>query len=103
MESLQHVGIWEVAKNRVTYAENISMARQYGTSGNADVVFTAKALVLQDGGKVIDIDEALHAPIVQELGVIAKSPHVAEARKFVQFLRQGDGQGILTAAGYRVP
>ena len=93
MESLQHAGIWEIAKNKVAYAENISMARQFGTSGNADVVFTAKALVLGDGGTIIDIDDSMHAPIVQELGIMAKSPHVAEARKFVQFLRQGDGQG----------
>jgi len=103
VESLQHTGIWEVAKDKVVYAENISMARQYGTSGNADAVFTAKSLVLNDGGKVLDVDDALHAPLTQELGVLAKSPHVAGARRFVAFLRNGTGLGILKAAGYRVP
>ena len=48
--------------------ENISMAKQYGASRNADAVFTAYSLVLKEGGKVIQVDEALHAPITQELG-----------------------------------
>src|ERR1700761_6486160 len=41
VETLQKLGIWDQVKERIVYAENISMAKQYGTSNNADAVFTA--------------------------------------------------------------
>jgi molybdate transport system substrate-binding protein len=103
VETLQHSGVWEQVKSKIVYAENINMARQYGTSGNADVVFTAKALVLADGGRVMPVDDSLHAPLIQELGVVASAPHLAAARKFVTFLTRGAGRDVLAAAGYRVP
>lgn len=103
VEALQHSGIWDRVQSKIVYAENINMARQYGTSGNADVVFTAKALLTSDGGKVIPVDESLHRPIVQELGILAKAPHPEAARKFSAFLLKGAGREDLAAAGYRVP
>jgi molybdate transport system substrate-binding protein len=103
VESLQHSGLWDEVKSKIVYAENINMARQFGTSGNADAVFTAKSLVLKDGGRVMPVDESLHAPVVQELGILANAPHADAARKFVTFLTQGAGRDVLAAAGYRIP
>ncbi len=71
---MQHAGIWDQVKDKIVYAENINMAKQYGTSKNADAVFTAYSLVLKEAGQVIQVDEALHTPIVQKLGVLAHSP-----------------------------
>jgi molybdate transport system substrate-binding protein len=103
VEALQRSGVWEQVKSKIVYAENINMARQYGTSGNADVVFTAKGLVLADGGRVVPVDDSLHAPLIQELGIVASAPHLAAARKFATFLTQGAGRDVLAAAGYRAP
>jgi molybdate transport system substrate-binding protein len=103
VDALEHSGVWERVKSKIVYAENINMARQYGASGNADAVFTAKALVLSDGGRVMPVDESLHAPLIQELGIVAKSQHAAAARKFAAFLSQGTGREALAAAGYRIP
>lgn len=103
VETLKHIGIWDKVKPKIVYAENISMARQYGASNNADAVFTAYSLVLNDGGKIIRVDEKLHAPIVQELGIIAASRHQAAARQFVAFLLHGSGRDALAKSGYRLP
>ena len=103
VEALRASGIWEQVKGKVVYAENISMARQYGASSNADAVFTAWSLVLHDAGKVIQVDEKLHRPIVQELGIVAASPRQAEARRFTDFLLRGPGRDALARSGYRVP
>ena len=100
--ALQRAGIWDRVKAKVVYAENINMARQYGVSGNADAVFTAYALVLREPG-VIRVDPKLHDPILQELGIVAASPHQAEARRFADFLLKGSGAAILAGFGYRVP
>jgi len=101
IESLQHLGILANVKSKIVYAENINMAKQYGTSNNADAVFTAYSLVLHEGGRVIEVDEKLHQPIVQELGIVVKSRHQDAARKFVQFLLTGTGRSVLLKSGYR--
>jgi molybdate transport system substrate-binding protein len=103
VESLKAAGVWDKVQSRVVYAENIAMARQYGDSGNADAVFTAYSLVLNDAGKIIQIDEKLHQPIAQALGVLASSTHPADARKFTAFFLKGAGRGILREYGYRIP
>lgn len=103
IESLKAAGVWEHVQGKVVYAESIAMARQYGSSGNADAVFTAYSLVLHDPGKVITVDEKLHQPIAQELGILASSQHQAEARKFTAFFLTGGGRDILRDFGYRFP
>jgi len=102
LETLQKLGIWHVVQPKVVYAENISMARQYGQSKNADAVFTAYSLVLHESGKVIPVDENLHQPIDQALGIMVKSQHQAAARKFADYLLKGDGRAMLESFGYRV-
>jgi molybdate transport system substrate-binding protein len=101
LDALQKLGIWEQVKSKVVYAENISMAKQYGRSKNADAVFTAYSLVLHEAGKVIQVDEALHEPINQELGIVAKSNRQEAAKKFVAFLLTGAGKTILKGYGYQ--
>jgi molybdate transport system substrate-binding protein len=101
MEALRAAGILDRVKAKIVYSDNISMAKQYGASGNADAVFTAYSLVMKEGGKVIRIDEKLHRPITQELGVIAASPHKTEAVRFVDFVLHGDGRAILADSGYQ--
>jgi molybdate transport system substrate-binding protein len=103
VDSLKAAGIWDKVQPKVVYAENIAQARQYGDSGNADAVFTAYSLVLHDAGKVLQVDEKLHAPIAQALGIVAASQHAAEARKFADFFLKGSGRDILRQYGYGLP
>jgi molybdate transport system substrate-binding protein len=102
-ETLQNLGIWDRVQTKVVYADNINMAKQYGTSGNADAVFTAYSLVLKEAGKVIKVDEKLHNPIDQALGIVAASKHPDTAQQFVDFLLKGRGRDILGNSGYRLP
>jgi molybdate transport system substrate-binding protein len=103
VETLQHAGVWDQVQSKIVYAENISMAKEYGTSKNADAVFTAFSLVLKAPGKVIQIDEGLHAPIVQKLGVIARSEHMEAAQTFTRFVLGASGRATLARYGYRLP
>jgi molybdate transport system substrate-binding protein len=103
VDALHRAGIWDQVNSKIVYAENISMARQYGVSKNADAVFTAYSLVLKEGGLVIQVSESLHEPIAQKLGVLASSTHKAEAKKFTDFLLHGKGRDVLTSFGYRTP
>ncbi len=102
VETLQHAGIWDAVQPKIVYAENISMAKQYGTSKNADVVFTAYSLLLKEAGKVIQVDAALHTPIVQKLGIIARSGQIGDAQSFTRFVLGPPGQAILARYGYKI-
>ena len=102
VETLQHAGIWDAVNSKIVYAENISMAKQYGTSKNADAVFTAYSLVLKEAGKVIQVDEALHQPIVQKMGIVAGSKHIDDAEKFTRFVLNGPGREVLVRYGYKI-
>lgn len=101
MEALRAAGILDRVKAKIVYSDNISMAKQYGATGNADAVFTAYSLVMKESGKVIRVDEKLHRPITQELGIIAASPHKAEAARFTDFVLRGNGRAILSESGYQ--
>jgi len=102
-ETLHNLGIWERVRTKVVYAENINVAKQYGLSHNADAVFTAYSLVLHESGLVLRVDENSHAPIDQELGILASSKRPDAARKFVDFLLHGEGRELLSASGYQTP
>ena len=84
------------------YADNISMAKQYRSSGNADAVFTAYSLVMKESGRVIQVEDKLHAPIDQAMGIVAASKNQTAGREFVRFLIAGKGRDILRNSGYRV-
>jgi len=103
VETLERLRVWAQVKPKIVYAENISMARQYGQSNNADAVFTAYSLLLRESGKIIRVDESLHQPIDQELGIVRNSAHPEDARKFVDFLLIGPGKTILASYGYASP
>lgn len=103
VEALRNLGLWDKIQAKIVYAENINGAKQYGLSHNADAVFTAYSLVWHDRGNVIPVDEKLHRPIDQALGIVATTTHLDAARRFVNFLLQGEGRNILRNSGYDIP
>lgn len=102
IEALKAVGLWDVVQPKVVYANNISMARQYAETGNADATFTAYSLVLKDSGAVIKIDQKLYSPIDQALGIVTDSAQQELAKQFTSFLAGADGKAILRKNGYEV-
>jgi len=103
VETLQAAGLWEMLQPKLVYANSVNMARQYATTGNADVAFTAYSLVSKDPGSVIKIDPKLHSPLDQALGIVATTQNLAAAQQFVAFLASTDGKAILRANGYTFP
>jgi molybdate transport system substrate-binding protein len=103
IETLHKLGIWRQVQPKIVYTENINQARQYGTSGNADAVFTADSLLLHAGGTVIPVDGTMHTPITQELAIVASTAHRDAARRFTAFLLAGAGRDVLRESGYRIP
>ena len=102
VETLKSLGIWDKVHPKVVYANNINAAKQLAATGNADAAFTAYSLVLKERGRVLVVDEKLHRPIDQAVGVVAGSPRKEEARRFVSYLIDGDGRAVLERFGYLI-
>ena len=100
--ALKRAGIWEQVREKIVYAQSIGVAKQYGSSGNADAVLTAYSLVLHEKGLVLKIESALYPPIEQSIGVVLHAKHPEGAREFVEFLLGPQGQAILREFGYIV-
>jgi len=100
VETLKKTGLWPAVEPKVVYSENISAAKQFASTGNADVAFTAYSLVIRSGGTAITIPEEMHTPINQAMGVVKASPNQAEARQFEEFVLGEEGRAILARYGY---
>ncbi len=103
VESLKQLGIWTQIEPRVIYAQNVSQARQYAATGNAEVAFIPLALVKSGDGTYIEVKESLHRPINQALAVIQSSANQDAARQFVSFVLSPEGQQLLITKGYSKP
>ncbi|HYI95828.1 MAG TPA: molybdate ABC transporter substrate-binding protein [Bryobacteraceae bacterium] len=103
VETLKAAGLWDRVQDKIVYASNISMARQHAASGNADAAFTALSLVLKDKGTVLRVEENLHSPVDQALGILTSSKRKANANSFRNFLIGSSGRTILARYGYSFP
>lgn len=103
VESLRALGIWNGIEKKVIYAQNVSQAKQYAATGNAEVAFIPLALVKPGEGSYFELSEDSHRPIDQALGIIKDSTKPAAARQFVDFLLSPEGQELLTKKGYSKP
>lgn len=103
VESLRALGIWEQIERRVVYGQNVTQAKQFAATGNAEVAFMPLALVKPGEGHYLEVDERLHQPIEQALGVIKASPNQDVAQQFVDYLLSGEGQELLSKKGYLKP
>jgi molybdate transport system substrate-binding protein len=102
VETLKSLGIWDKVQPKIVYANNINAAKQFAGTGNADAAFTAYSLVLREPGRILVVDEELHRPIDQAVGVVSASPRKEDALRFVSFLTGGDGRAVLERFGYLV-
>ena len=100
-EFLERRGLWKAVEPKVVYGENVRQALQFAESGNADAAITAWSLVFDRGGVLLPDRD--HAPIRQAGGVVTGRPHVAEARRFLEYLASPAARKILEAHGFGVP
>ncbi|MDT4969215.1 MAG: molybdate transport system substrate-binding protein [Acidobacteriota bacterium] len=103
VEALRALKLWDQVEPKVIYGQNVSQTKQYASTGNAEVAFLPLALVKPNEGRVIEVDEGLHQPIVQAIAVVKDSRQQEAARRFVDFVLSEKGQALLERFGYRRP
>jgi len=103
VETLRALNMWDQVEPKVVYGMNVSQVKQFVSSGNAEAGFLPRALVKPGEGRYIEIDEELHRPIDQALGVIKASNNQEAARRFADYVLSPEGQLILKEYGYKPP
>ncbi|HKP46855.1 MAG TPA: molybdate ABC transporter substrate-binding protein [Pyrinomonadaceae bacterium] len=103
VESLRQLKIWDQIEKKVVYAQNVSQAKQYVATGNAEAAFIPLSLLKANEGTYIEVNETLHRPIYQALGVIKSSNKQDVALNFVNFVLSDEGQQLLLTKGYSHP
>ena len=103
VEAMRALNLWGQVEPKVVYAQNVAQAKQFASSGNAEAAFIPLALVKPNEGSFIEVDERLHGPIDQALGVVKASGRQGAARRFTDFVLGEKGQAILARFGYSKP
>lgn len=98
---LQRAGVWDTLQPKLVFANDVRQTLTYAQSGDVSVALVPLSLVihLDDGGYTL-VDDTLHAPINQALGIVQNTARPAEARKFTAFVLSDEGQSILEKYGY---
>ena len=105
VDYLKAEGLWDLAKDKLVYGDNISMATMYVASGSADLGFTALSLALAPGiakeTQHLILNPALYEPIRQRMVLMKNAPRDAVA--LYQFMQSPKAQSILRSFGYATP
>jgi molybdate transport system substrate-binding protein len=105
VEYLKAEGLWDLAKNKLVYADNIGVATTYVMSGAADIGFTAVSLakspeVIKETSFML-VDSKLYEPIKQRMVLIKGAPQ--EAVDLYRFMQTPQAKAILQKYGYTTP
>jgi molybdate transport system substrate-binding protein len=107
-QAFESAGLWDAVEDELVYGENISDTQRLAATGNADVAIVALSLALAadeagDGTWVL-LDDALHAPLQQDLVVTAADPdRAALANEFIEHVNSEAGRQVMRRFGFMLP
>lgn len=106
-QALERSDLWTRLEPKIVLAESVRQALVYEEQGDAEAALISRSLIDPEKGtgveKVISISPNLHAPLVQGLGIVARSKAPDQARAFADFVRGAEGRLILREAGFEPP
>jgi molybdate transport system substrate-binding protein len=105
IEYLKAEGLWDIAKDKLIYGDNIGIATMYVVTGAADLGFTALSLAksaeVAKETHFILVNSKLYEPIAQRMVLIKGAPR--EAITLYQFMQGPQTKLILQKYGYSTP
>jgi molybdate transport system substrate-binding protein len=99
-QALEKARLWEALGPKLVQAETVRQALQFVQTGNAEAGLVAHSVAQLPEVRTVEVDPGLHAPILQGLGVVARSKHREAARRFAAYLLGEEGQRLLASYGF---
>lgn len=105
IEFMKAEGLWELAKDKLVYGDNIGAATMFVATGAADVGFTALSLAqspeVAKQTHYVLLNDSLYEPIMQRMVLIKGAPQ--EAIDLYRFMQTVKAREILAKYGYGAP
>jgi molybdate transport system substrate-binding protein len=105
---LKKYKLYDIVSSKLVTGESITQTSQFIATQNADIGFTAKAIVIsaemKGKGKWVELNTQDYPPIEQSAALLkhAQQSNEAEARKFYNFLYSAKAKAIYKKFGYIV-
>ncbi len=104
---LEEAGLWEAARERAVYGENIAQTLQFVATGNATLGFVAEPQLRHRGLPPTSckwpVPQAAGSSLDQQLVLLSTAAGNTAARDFVEFLASDQARTIIARSGYAVP
>jgi molybdate transport system substrate-binding protein len=100
-QALERSKLWNELEPKIVRAESVRQALQMVQSGNAEVAFVGRAIADVPEAVIVSLPIDAYDPIIQSLGIVAKSVKSADSQDFTEFVLGETGQGILLQMGFR--
>ncbi len=104
METLDKLGLTASLKSKLVEGENISQAKQFVDTGNAEVGFVALSQIYKDGkitkGSAWVVPLDLYAPLYQDAVLLKKGEDNPAATALLNYLKSDKAKAIMTTYGY---
>ena len=105
--AMEKAGVWNTVQPKVVFGENISQARQFVQTGNADIGIIALSLVMapvvQGIGQYALIPEDAHPRLEQGAVLTVRGAKNSEAQAYMTFLRSLQARAIFEKYGFVLP
>lgn len=99
-QALERAAMWKDLQPKIVIAGSVRQALVYAQRGDAEAALIGRAISRVPEIKVVEIDAGLYDPIIQELGIVAASKRMEDARRFTRFVLGEEGQEILKEFGF---
>lgn len=107
IEVLRKLGLFDQIAAKFVQGENIAQTHQFVSTGNAELGFVALSQVFRDGkiaqGSGWIVPAAMHAPIRQDVVLLARAKGNAAAVALRDYLRAPKAASIIRGFGYDLP
>jgi molybdate transport system substrate-binding protein len=99
-QALERSGLWPKIESKIVQAESVRQALQFVQSGNAEAGLVGRAIARVEGIRGVPVDRTLYDPLVQGLGIVARTAKAEQAEAFAKFVLGDEGQAILVDFGF---
>lgn len=105
VQYLKSEGLWDLAKDKLIYGDNIGVATMYVASGAADIGFTALSLAMSPEliktTSYSTLNHSFYEPIKQRMILMKNAP--VKAVDLYRFMQSAQAKSILHKYGYTTP
>ncbi len=107
MNVMEKLGALDALKPKMVQGESIAQAKEFVSSGNAELGFVALSQVIKDGkiaeGSGWMVPQDLYAPLYQDAILLKTGENNAAAKALMDYLKTEPAQAVIKAYGYELP